>query len=245
MNNLFSHERRDMTYKTLKEIMLEQEQEKRVKEMKEMKEITEKIQAEIEAQKQKKEKVYYTRVQRLAVYDKPRELYFLNDETDTYYSIDRVITSLLVPENRNKPKRYIDCYSIKPVPEAQDKSIFDLIGKNYVYFTLDRMYTTIVVLGWIEDGLYKGLEFNSTRCPSGYCDGESVHLLVAMTAKELVEMIENVDISPANIEKIAESFEQLPNKERIIKRTKIVKEEMMMKFWHPDRYHLWSFDDDL
>jgi hypothetical protein len=234
-----------MKYKSLKEIMAEQAAEKKAKEDKEK---AERIQAEIKELTQKKEKVYYTRVQRLAVYDKPRELYFLNDETDTYYNIDRVITSLLIPENRNKPKRYIDCYSIKPVPEAQDKSIFDLIAKDYVYFTLDRMYTTIVVLGWIEDGLYKGLEFNSTRCPSGYCDGESVHLLVAMTAKELVEMIENVDISPASIEKIEAAFEQLPNKERIIKRTKIVKEEMMMKFWHPDRYHLWGLldgDDDL
>lgn len=33
-------------------------------------------------------------------------------------------------------------------------------------------------------------------------------------------------------------------KERITARTKVVKEEMMMVFWHPDRYDKWAFDDD-
>jgi hypothetical protein len=33
-------------------------------------------------------------------------------------------------------------------------------------------------------------------------------------------------------------------KERIVARTKLVKEEMMMVFWHPDRYDKWAFDDD-
>ena len=33
-------------------------------------------------------------------------------------------------------------------------------------------------------------------------------------------------------------------RDRIIQRTKMVKEEMMMVYWHPDRYEKWSFDDD-
>lgn len=224
--------------KSLKEIM----QEQRIQSEKEKEE------ERAKQEKKKKEKeFYYSSIYRLKVYDAPTKLSFLeNDDFDgAYFSIDRVITSILLPENRCKPKRYIDCYSVKPSPEAQGKSIFDIIGNNYITFHLSNyMYTSYDIVAWIEDGIYKALEFNVTRCPSGYCDGENAHLLVATTPKELVEMIERIDVRPEDITKIEKAFDQLPNKERIIQRTKIVKEEMMAFYWHPDRFEKWCFDDE-
>ncbi len=43
---------------------------------------------------------------------------------------------------------------------------------------------------------------------------------------------------------IAEMKELWASKERIIARCKAVKEEMMMVYWHPDRYDKWCFDDE-
>ena len=229
--------------KSLKEIMAEQKIESEKKKEEEKKEEEKKKQ-----EKKKKEKeFYYSSIRRIKVYDAPTKLSFLeNDDFDgAYFNIERVITSILLPENRCKPMRYIDSYSVKPVPEAQGKSIFDIIGNNYITFHLsNHMYTSYDIIAWIEDGVYKALEFNVTRCPSGYCDGEDAHLLVATTPKELVEMIERVDVRPEDITKIEKAFDSLPNKERIIARTKTLKEEMMMVYWHPDRYEKWAFDDD-
>jgi hypothetical protein len=43
---------------------------------------------------------------------------------------------------------------------------------------------------------------------------------------------------------VKQKKEEKESRERSIARCKAVKEEMMMVFWHPDRYEKWAFDDE-
>ena len=221
---------------SLKQIMEEQMREQ-------LAEIEREKQVDVEKKKAEqiaKEKMRYITLRKLVTHETPIKLDWLEED---FYYLDRVIYSLLVPEKKTQTVRYADCgrFEKKEIPKL---GIFDLVKVPYLYIKMSYMYTHYTLFGWIEDGLYKLLEFNQTACPSGGCDGESIHQLVGTTPEDVLGLLQFTKIYKDDVKRIVDAFEELPNKKRIVSRTKAVKEEMMMVYWHPDRYEKWAFDDD-
>ena len=225
--------------KSLKEIIAEEllEKEKREKEEREKQEREKEENEKLEAKR--REEMYCSDLESLQIYDSPQEFSWL--KRFRYERVDRIIRSLLLPEQKNKTIRYINY--INYAPDEKKANLFDLLSPTYMVIELYYMYTSYYLLCWVQDDVYKILEFNRTRCPSGGCNGESIHQLVGISVEDVLKLID-FRFRKEDREKIKLAFESLPNKQRIIERTKAVKEEMMATFWHPDRFEKWQFDDD-
>jgi hypothetical protein len=218
---------------SLKEIMDEQNRER-------INRMVDTIQEVQEKKKEENERLYCFKIRKLETYETPKRIECLEDN---FYNLDRVIYSLLVPEKKCKTVRYADCGPFEK-GEIPKLDIFDLVKPPYLYLKMTHMYTNVILFGWVEDDLYKLLEFNSTHCPSGGCDGDSIHQLVGVNPEDALGLMHFIKLHKDDKKRIINAFENLPNKNRIIARTKAVKEEMMAWFWHPDRYDKWAFDDE-
>lgn len=80
--------------------------------------------------------------------------------------------------------------------------MMEIVATPCMYLRMHYIYGNWWIFAWKEDGVWKALELQKSRCPSGGCDGDHVHLLVAPTAEELLEMIWHVKIWPADKDKI-------------------------------------------
>jgi hypothetical protein len=123
-----------------------------------------------------------------------------------FYNLDQIIYSLRVPERKSQTVRYAYCMK----NEQGEMTLEQLLG-TWPHFVveMERMYTSYKLYGWFEDNLYKILEFNKTACPSGGCDGESVHQLVGVSADDVLGLIHFVKIYKDDRQKILDAFEQI------------------------------------
>lgn len=225
--------------KSLKEIMAEQQKEKEAAEQRNI------VIVEMQKEKQKinKERYECATIRKLEVCDEKKEFTWFKEFNDEYFEIDKVITSLLVSEEKTKTARYLNYKQLKGVQPLKD-CFYQLVPVPFVYMKLYYIYSHHYIVGWIEDGLYRLLDFNVTRCSSGGCDGEGASHYVGNTLDEVLGLIYPLKIYKDDKILIQNAFESLPSKKRIIERTKAIKKEMMEYYWHPNRYDKWSFDDE-
>lgn len=131
------------------------------------------------------------------------------------YELDAVVRSLRVPQNERIKKRIETSYA--ELLEEEDsvvkaKEIVEKIPHPFLYFkTAYHMYSKFLTIVWKEDGLVKALQFFFSRCPSGGCDGESIHLLVAVDLDDLFSMFYHQRFEPADKERIRKTLETLNN----------------------------------
>lgn len=131
------------------------------------------------------------------------------------YELEGVVRSLRVPQNERIKKRIETSYA--EVLEDEDnvikaREIVENIPVPFLYFkTAYHMYSKFLTVLWNEDGLVKALQFFFSRCPSGGCDGESIHLLVAVDLDDLFSMFYHQHFEPADKEKIAAALIQITN----------------------------------
>ncbi len=123
------------------------------------------------------------------------------------YQLAAVIHSLRVPSSVRMKKR-IESYYEKLLedeenPQILAKEIVDNIPLPFVYTkSAYHMYAKFFTILWKEDGLVKGVQFFFSRCPSGGCDGESIHFMVATDLDDFFSMLYHQYFNEEDKEKI-------------------------------------------
>lgn len=186
----------------LREIMREQMEEK----LEALKKKEEEKKKELEIDEER----YSADLYRLELHTEPVPINWL--ERRNRFCIEKIVCSLLVPEHKTKTMRYIDHYRFRDEVVTQ-KNLFDLVKTPYIIFVLDYMYTMDYMIGWVDDDLYKILHFSSTRCPSGYCNSDSVHQIVGISAEDALNQFLFVKMRKEDRKDILELFRKLPKKE--------------------------------
>ena len=153
--------------------------------------------------KEEKDRISCAALRKIKIYTQPEELNFL--QKFTYLGLDRIICSLLVPENKNKTIEYL--HGERTGVPKQD--IFDVVKMPCLRIGIYYMYSYSEMLCWIEDGLYKILEFDSISCPSGGCDGQSIHQLVGISPDDVLGLLRYKKLYPTDKTKIIELFTSL------------------------------------
>lgn len=126
-----------------------------------------------------------------------------------HFHLDKIICSLRLPENRLKTIRWIDYEYNSPFATDKDtKDLYALVKVPFLYVHTYDMYQNKYLFCWTEDSLYKILDFDSTRCPSGGCDGESMHQYVGVTAEDAVNLID-LKLDDDTKKQIAAAFEKM------------------------------------
>lgn len=108
-----------------------------------------------------------------------------------------VINSLRVPESI----RYIHS-DYKDYDEENRTKCIDMLPVPFLYIHTYHMYSNNYILAWTEEGLWKALQFNYTRCYSGGCDGESISKMVGISPDDLLDMLYYVKIYKEDRDKI-------------------------------------------